>query len=194
MADDNADTQEAPEEEQSTEEGATSSKQGRSKSSSRSSGSSSSSSRSKRAPAKKSQSSSSKQSSGGSKRRQSSSKQSDEDAESEESAGEDTQGDEAGDGGTIQPPKQLGGRELVTRAKSHVHELTGRRPESVSGLERWGDGWRVTFEFLELSRVPPTTDVLGTYHLDLTEDGEIAGLQRSRRYLRNQPEGGDGGT
>lgn len=135
---------------------------------SKSSGSSSSSStrRSKRSPSKKSQSSESQSS-----------------QETEEDRGE-----------SAEPPKQMRGQELVAQAKSLVHELTGRRPESVSGLERAGDGWRVTFEFLELSRVPPTTDVLGTYHLELTEDGEVAGLHRSRRYLRNQPEGGEEGA
>lgn len=180
--------QSSQDEPESSEEGQSSkqTKQGQAKSSR--SGSGSSSSR-RRAPAKKTQSRSSKKPADESEQ----SSEQDEAAEDDESA----QGSEqasADDGGSIKPPKQMRGQELVAKAKSLVHELTGRRPESVSGLERTGDGWRVTFEFLELSRVPPTTDVLGTYHLDVTEDGEVGGLKRVRRYLRNQPEDGDQGS
>lgn len=99
-------------------------------------------------------------------------------------------GGQAEDGDDVEePPRKLSGVELAARGKRHLREMTGYTPETVSGLERVGDGWRLTLEVVELSRIPPSTDVLGTYQLDLTEDGELAGYRRSARYHRSQAEG-----
>ena len=45
-------------------------------------------------------------------------------------------------------------------------------------------------EVVELERVPPTTDILATYRVDLDEYGELMGYERVNRYYRNQA-GGD---
>ncbi|MBD0330261.1 MAG: gas vesicle protein [Thermoleophilia bacterium] len=83
--------------------------------------------------------------------------------------------------------------ELVQRAKEQIEELTGRRAESVSALERADDGWRVSLELVELARIPSSTDVLATYELLLDADGEVVGYSRGRRYHRSQAGGEEDG-
>jgi len=68
--------------------------------------------------------------------------------------------------------------------------LIERPCEAVSGLQRRPDGWTVVLEVVELERVPPTTDILATYRVDLDEEGELMGYERVNRYYRNQA-GGD---
>src|SRR4051794_15125822 len=83
-----------------------------------------------------------------------------------------------------------GARAVVERAKRELGELMGREPESVSSFERDDDGWRVTLEFLELERIPNTSDVLASYEATLDEDGELIEYRRVRRYVRSQSDGG----
>jgi hypothetical protein len=57
----------------------------------------------------------------------------------------------------------------------------------VLGFERnEDDGWHVTVEVVELSRIPSTTDILGAYAVTVDRDGELVGYRRTRRYHRNQ--------
>ena len=77
--------------------------------------------------------------------------------------------------------------EILRAAREHVGEITGQPVESVSGLSRDGedDGtWTVYVEVLELRRVPDTMDLLASYEVELTDDGELVGFQRRRRYHR----------
>lgn len=68
-----------------------------------------------------------------------------------------------------------------------VAEFAGRKPESVSGLNRDEDGhWTVCIDVVELARIPPSTDVLATLEVTLDDDLELVDLVRSRRFLRNQ--------
>ena len=80
--------------------------------------------------------------------------------------------------------------ELAKAARKQLAELTGRVPESVLGLRKDDDGWKVTVEVVELSRVPSSTDLLGCYVVTLDDEGELVGYERARRYQRGQT-GGD---
>ena len=80
--------------------------------------------------------------------------------------------------------------ELIREAKDAVSELTGLKVETVSGLDRDGKSWKVTVEALELERVPSTMDVLGTYEVVLSDDGELTGFNRCGRYHRSQVDNG----
>jgi hypothetical protein len=80
--------------------------------------------------------------------------------------------------------------ELVRAARSVLTELTGRPAESVLGLHRDDDGWKVTVEVVELPRIPRATDVIGCYVVTLDDDGELVSYERQRRYMRAQA-GGD---
>lgn len=83
--------------------------------------------------------------------------------------------------------------QLAQRAREAVAEIMGVEPESISGMERSDDGtWKVTMEVLEVSRVPDTDDVLGTYEAEIAEDGELLGYSRVRRYARSQAGGSSG--
>jgi Gas vesicle synthesis protein GvpO len=83
-----------------------------------------------------------------------------------------------------------GSRDIARQAVEQMENLIDRRIEAVTGIEKDGSEWTVTLEVLELERVPSTTDVLGKYEVTLDQDGELTGLQRTRRYPR--AEAGEG--
>jgi hypothetical protein len=75
---------------------------------------------------------------------------------------------------------------VAERARRELVEITGLQSEAVTSLERYDDGkWRVIVELLELSRIPETDDVLGTYEASVTPNGELLGYRRVRRYARS---------
>jgi hypothetical protein len=76
--------------------------------------------------------------------------------------------------------------DVVDRARSQLLALHGAEPESISSLERTHDGWRATFEVVELRRVPDSTDVLASYEVLLDEDKNVTRYARIRRYYRAQ--------
>jgi hypothetical protein len=81
---------------------------------------------------------------------------------------------------------RLSAAELSQAALRTVHELTGYRPEAVTGLEWDGEHWQITVDALELSRIPNTTDILGEYVVSLDEGGTLHGYKRTRRFQRAQ--------
>jgi hypothetical protein len=81
---------------------------------------------------------------------------------------------------------RLSASELSQAALATVQELTGYRPEAVTGLEWDGEFWRVTVDVLELARIPNTTDVLGSYTVQLDDRGTLRGYRRVRRFQRGQ--------
>jgi hypothetical protein len=85
---------------------------------------------------------------------------------------------------------RLSAQELSQAALSTVEEMTGYAAEAVSGLEWDDEMWHVTVDVLELSRIPNTTDVIGTYSVQLDERGTLRGYRRTGRYLRGQAGGG----
>ena len=86
--------------------------------------------------------------------------------------------------------------ELVREAKEQVAELTGLNVEGATSLDRRngnGDGdsgWVVTVVALELARTPNTMDVLGSYEVSLSDDGDLLGFKRLRRFTRSAAEEG----
>jgi hypothetical protein len=75
-------------------------------------------------------------------------------------------------------------RDIAAQAVKQVQDLMERPIEAVTGIEKDGDEWTVTLEVLELQRVPSTTDVIGKYEVTLDKDGELTGMQRTRRFPR----------
>jgi hypothetical protein len=81
----------------------------------------------------------------------------------------------------------LSGRQAIERVRRDLPELLGRPIESVLGVERDEDnGWRVTVQVVEMARIPPTTDILGSYAVRLDREGELVGYRRERRFNRSQ--------
>lgn len=77
--------------------------------------------------------------------------------------------------------------DVAGRAATSLAEFTGHDVEAVIGIERRDGGWRLHLEAVELRRVPPTTDLLAVYEIDLDQSGELSSLRRLRRYQRGQP-------
>lgn len=75
-------------------------------------------------------------------------------------------------------------RDIAKQAVEQMQTLMSRPIEAVTGIEKDGDDWTVTVEVLELERVPSTTDVIGKYEVTLDKEGELTGLQRTRRFPR----------
>jgi hypothetical protein len=92
------------------------------------------------------------------------------------------QGSAPGNGGA--PPGRA--TELVRAARRQIEELIGETPESVSGVRRTDGGWAVSFEVVEVRRIPETTDVLSSYEVTVDDDGNLLDLERRRRYRRSQ--------
>ena len=84
---------------------------------------------------------------------------------------------------------KLSAAELGEAALTTIEELTGYEAEAVTALEWDGDQWQVTVDVLELARVPNTTDVLGSYEVQLDEQGTLRGYRRAGRYTRGQVDG-----
>ena len=83
--------------------------------------------------------------------------------------------------------------DVMKQAAAQLAMLTGRRPEKVLGLEKGDDGaLRISFELVELQRIPSSTDLLGCYVVEVDKNGELVGYERSCRYQRGQADGGGG--
>jgi hypothetical protein len=78
------------------------------------------------------------------------------------------------------------------RGLRQITELTGKDPESVTGVQRSDDGWLVTVEVVEDHRIPSSTDILATYEAELDDDGELLSYRRVRRYSRGAGDNGGG--
>src|SRR4051794_27856720 len=79
---------------------------------------------------------------------------------------------------------RLSAAELSEAALVTVRQLTGYKPEAVTGLEWDGEYWRITVDALELERIPSTTDVIGEYVVQLDDKGTLRGYRRTRRFVR----------
>ncbi|QBI21886.1 hypothetical protein ER308_03355 [Egibacter rhizosphaerae] len=80
--------------------------------------------------------------------------------------------------------------QLTRAAARQLEQLSGRRVDGTSGLEQTEEGSRVLLELVESQRVPPATDVLGTYEVVVDEYGDLVRYERLNRYIRGQVGGG----
>ena len=81
-------------------------------------------------------------------------------------------------------------QQLLKLARREVADVTGHPVEAVSGFYRDdGEGLTVTVEVLEMERVPSTMDLLGTYAVTLSGDGDVLAMERRRRYHRAAVDG-----
>ena len=76
------------------------------------------------------------------------------------------------------------GMEIAQLAKQRLVEVTGLKPDTVSGLSKDTDGWHIDVDMIQLKRVPDASDVLATYEAVLDEQGALLRYERIRRYLR----------
>lgn len=83
-------------------------------------------------------------------------------------------------------PGELSATTAAERAREQVCEVTDLRPDTVTSVAQRDGGWEVEVELVELARLPASTDVLGTYLVDLDDQGRLRGFERTRRYLRTE--------
>jgi Gas vesicle synthesis protein GvpO len=86
----------------------------------------------------------------------------------------------------------LSANEAAKQGLRQISELTGKRPEGVTELERTDDGWVVGVEVVEDRRIPSSSDILATYEAEFGTSGELVSYRRLQRYSRGQ--GGPSGT
>jgi hypothetical protein len=85
--------------------------------------------------------------------------------------------------------RRLPAVQVVRQGVEQLREITGRGPDTVSGIEPTEDGWILQVELVELERVPASTSVLASYEAELDEEGNLLEYRRVRRYFRNQADG-----
>src|SRR3954447_1124123 len=81
---------------------------------------------------------------------------------------------------------RLGAQDAVALAKTQLLEMTGKPCESVSGLNRTREGWKIQLDVVELERIPHSTDIMASYQVELDQRGELMRYERLARYYRNQ--------
>lgn len=75
---------------------------------------------------------------------------------------------------------------VMRSAGQQLSELLGVAPESVSAVHATEEGWTADVEVVEVERIPETSSVLGTYRVQLDNEGRVLGYERTRRYAKGQ--------
>jgi hypothetical protein len=83
-------------------------------------------------------------------------------------------------------PEPLPALEILEAAKDQLTVLTGRFSDSVSGLMRSNNGWRMKIDTVELEKIPPSTSIMATYAVEMDREGNVIGYEQERRYLRGR--------
>jgi len=76
--------------------------------------------------------------------------------------------------------------QVAERAKQQLAQITGLKPDTVSGVFKDDAGWHITVEIIELQRIPACSDVLATYESVLDGEGALVSYHRVHRYSRGQ--------
>lgn len=77
-------------------------------------------------------------------------------------------------------------RQAVKAALWQVIDLTGKQAESITDVERRGDGWMIGIEVVEDHRIPSSADILASYEATVDQDGELIAYRRVSRYIRGR--------
>jgi hypothetical protein len=74
--------------------------------------------------------------------------------------------------------------EIAERAREELVKMTKLTLSGVIGTAREDNGWMVTIEMVEKKSIPDSMDILGTYEVKLTEQGQVADFQRIKLRKR----------
>lgn len=77
--------------------------------------------------------------------------------------------------------------DLIERTKRQLADLTGLKPVGVTGVFQDNGSWHLRLEMLEMSRIPPASDIIGEYDVFLDGDGRLLRFERKRSRIRGQP-------
>jgi hypothetical protein len=81
--------------------------------------------------------------------------------------------------------------EAAKTALRQIVELTGKRAEGITSVQRTEDGWSIGVEVVEDRRIPSSADILATYEAAIEADGELMSYRRVRRYTRGRGDGSE---
>ena len=74
--------------------------------------------------------------------------------------------------------------EVIEKARTELHKLTGLEISSTVGIVREDDGWLVTFEVIEKHSIPDSMDILATYETRLDAEGNMLEFKRTSMRKR----------
>jgi len=77
-------------------------------------------------------------------------------------------------------------KDVLEQAKIQLSEATGLKIITIVEIFKDERGWHVFLDMLEMSRIPPATDVLGEYEVILDNEGNMLSFERKRTRLRGQ--------
>jgi len=78
----------------------------------------------------------------------------------------------------------LGIGEVIEKARSDLHKLTGLEISSTVSAARDEDGWVVSMEVVEKHSLPDGMDILATYQSKLDPDGNMLEFNRAKMRKR----------
>ena len=74
--------------------------------------------------------------------------------------------------------------EALTAGRTAIEAITGKPPEHTSRCAAAESGWELQFEVLETRGRLADNDIIASYVLQLDENGDLLGYERTRRYSR----------
>ena len=83
-------------------------------------------------------------------------------------------------------------KDAARAALRQIVDLTAKPAESITGVERTEDGWRVGIEVIEDRRIPSSADILATYQAEMDQHGDLVSYHRVRRYPRGRGDSYEG--
>jgi hypothetical protein len=89
-------------------------------------------------------------------------------------------------------PAALTVKDAAKAALQQIMDLTAKPAESITGVERTENGWRIGIEVIEDRRIPSSADILATYRAEVDEEGQLVSYQRVRRYPRGRGDSNEG--
>lgn len=82
--------------------------------------------------------------------------------------------------------KRFSAADAAREAGIQIEALVRMKLDSVSSVVRSENGWDVIVNVIELARIPHSTDVLASYHVNLDSQGDLLSYSRGNRYTRDQ--------
>lgn len=74
--------------------------------------------------------------------------------------------------------KNINIKEICQKASVLIESILNKKAESITGVTKEGEEWKVLVEVLERKAVPDTQDILDTYELKLTSALDFTGYKR----------------
>lgn len=78
----------------------------------------------------------------------------------------------------------LGMAEVIQKARSQLHELTGLEVSSTLGATKENGQWQVALEVVEKHSIPDGMDILAMYQTQVDAEGNILEFKRTKMRKR----------